>query len=354
MNYYSLKPLKKECEKMKSFPYLRMICGNRTSGKTTALIMESIDIFLHTGKQTLFFYRTKSEIYASHFLYEDVIAIYPEYGIERVTTKKVVQDLVTGVYVLINGEEKLIAFSIYIKKPDRIKKFSPMFRDVELGIFDEFLLEDEKEYIANEVTKIQSLCISIGRGGGKQSRPFLLYLLSNKTNICNPYFVHFGIIGKIQDNTKYIRGENFIVEFSRNESAEKAISENTLVKALAGNDDTYINYAMGAGELLTVSDDIVKKIHGKNRYFATVFIDDVAFGVREFYQDDTYYISKKIDESSNNIYYFNSKKNNILSVRNAGFSEYMYKMYKKSYLSFDSPETRGRFLSVIGKIVFNR
>lgn len=354
MSYYSLEPLKKECEKMKKNPYLRMICGNRTSGKTTALIMESLDIFLNTGKQTLFFYRTKAEISASHFLYEDVLAIYPSYGIERVVTKKVVQDLVTGVYALINGEEKLIAFSVYIKKPDRIKKFSPMFRDVELGIFDEFLVEDEKEYLDNEVTKIQSLCISIGRGGGKQSRPFLLYLLSNKTNICNPYFVNLGIIGRIQDNTRYIRGENFIVEFSRNESAEKAISDNTLVRALAGNDNTYINYAMGEGELLSVNDDIVKKFRGKNRYFATVFIDDFALSVREFYEDDAYYISKKIDESSNNIYYFSRKKTNILSVRDSGFSNYMFKMYKKGYLYFDSPETRGYFLSIIGKAVFNR
>lgn len=352
MSYYSLEPLKRECERMNVFPYLRIICGNRTSGKTTAAIMESLNIFKDRNKQTIFLYRTKAELRASHYLYEDVIELYPDYNIERVETKPLVSELIYGVYAYIDGEAFLIAFSVWIKKPDKIKKFSPMFKDVELGIFDEFLVEDEKEYLENEVLKIQSICISIGRGGGKQSRPFYLYLIANRTNLCNPYFVHFGILEKIQKNTKFIRGNGIIVEFSFNESAQKALSDNALVNALTGNDDTYINYASGAGELYVSGADVIKKLHGKNRYYATFFIDGKGFSVREFYEDDACYISDKIDESCGNVYFFNSKGKNLTNVYNKAFLLYLHKMYKNGILFYNSADTRARVLTIVGRALF--
>ena len=354
MRYYNFENLKKECSKMKKPPYLRIVCGNRTSGKTTASIIESLKLFKEKKKQTVFFYRTKTELRASHFLYQDVIDMYPDFGVDSVETKSLVSDLIYGVYANISGESFLIAFSLWIKKPDRIKKFSPMFRDVELGIFDEFLLEDEREYIEGEVEKLQSICVSIGRGGGKQSRPFYLYLLSNRTNLCNPYFVNFGILNIIQKGTKFIRGENFIVEFSYNDSAKKALSNNELIAGLSGNDKTYINYAIGDDELVVSSEQVIKKFKGRNRYYATIFIDSKAFAVRDFYSDDSYYISKKIDESCTNVYYYNSKAEIITNINNKAFLLNLHKLYKSGVLFFDSAETRGDVIQLIGKALFKR
>ena len=163
MNYYSLDEIKKikdldDCE-----PILRMIIGNRSAGKTTALLIESLNNHKEDGSQVVFLYRTQDEIASSGKMYEDVLDIYPEYG-KVVTNKSVVKGLISAL-ILHDTEDNqsVLGYAVYFSNSDKIKKYSPMFKEVNLIVFDEFVLENNG-YLRNEITKFESVLRSICRG----------------------------------------------------------------------------------------------------------------------------------------------------------------------------------------------
>lgn len=63
-----------------------------------------------------------------------------------------------------------------------------MFKDVNLIVFDEFVLENNG-YLKNEITKFESVLRSICRGKGKQVRDVPVYMLANYVVLLNPYYI---------------------------------------------------------------------------------------------------------------------------------------------------------------------
>ena len=85
-------------------------------------------------------------------------------------------------------------------------------------IFDEFQSETN-HYCDNETKKFISIHTSIARGQGEQVRYVPVYMLSNPVSIINPYYVEMGISGRLKDDTKFLRGDGFVLEQGYIESA---------------------------------------------------------------------------------------------------------------------------------------
>ena len=64
MSYYNLDSIKNVKDLDNEEPILRMIIGNRSAGKTTALLIESLKN-VQNDKQVVFLYRTQDEISSS-------------------------------------------------------------------------------------------------------------------------------------------------------------------------------------------------------------------------------------------------------------------------------------------------
>lgn len=107
-------------------------------------------------------------------------------------------------------------------------------------LFDEFQSENNR-YCSNELTKFISLRTSIARGKGEQTRYLPVIMLSNPVSLLNPYYVSFGISDRLQENTKFLRGNGFVLEQNFNESASQAFLSSSFNQAFSG--EKYVAYA---------------------------------------------------------------------------------------------------------------
>lgn len=232
--YYNLDEIKSVKDLDGCEPILRMIIGNRSAGKTTALLIESLNKHKEDSSQVVFLYRTQDEIASSGKMYEDVFDNYPEMG-KMVTNKTVVKGLISAM-ILHDAEENqsVLGYAVYFNNPDKIKKYSPMFKDVNLIVFDEFVLENNG-YLKNEITKFESVLRSICRGKGKQVREVPVYMLANYVVLLNPYYIFFGMHKRLRDNTRFLRGHGWVAQFTINKSAQKALNESGLSKVFSNS-----------------------------------------------------------------------------------------------------------------------
>ena len=179
-----------------------MTCSNRSAGKTSAFVAASCILLKEYGIQTAWFYRSIGELNSVAAMYSNMLAIYPLLGTE-VKGKSVDKNGNIYRYTL-DGETFGFSFALN-GNMDVVKKMSNEFANVYFFFFDEFALE-KGNYVKNECEKMQSLLITIARGGKSQSRWFKMIMASNNISLLNPYFVFFGIHKRYQKECKMMHG----------------------------------------------------------------------------------------------------------------------------------------------------
>ena len=233
---------------------------------------------------------------------------------------------------LLNGES--FAYAISLSNVDAIKKYSPLFSEVDLCILDEFQKEDGK-YLKNEVQRLESLLISIARGGGQQSRPIKVFLLGNNISMLNPYFIHFDINRRFRQGTKFIRGKGWIAEFNYNESASNALKSNGLYRAF---DSNYMKTSADNVKLFK-EDEFIEKCGGKSKYLFTIKHDGKMWGVREDLNNCKTFVSENYDKNCRNILVFSSGEhasNTVMLGKNSFIMKKLKESYKLGLLRFSN------------------
>ena len=302
-------------------PSIYMITTNRSAGKTTDLLIKSLKLFKHLKRKTILIYRHQYELSSASTIYTSVLQMYPELGKETTTMKQA-----EGLYVEIFLDGESMGYAVSLNNVDAIKKYSGVFSEVDICIMDEFQLENGK-YLKNEVEKLQSLAITIARGGGKQSRPIKIFLLGNDVSMLNPYFIFFDVSRRKKVGTKYIRGHGWIAEFLFNESASNAIKANGIYRAFSNS--AYMEYSTN-GQKLYNEDEFMEKSSGKLKYLFTIKHNNKMWGVREELQSGKVFITEHFDQSSKNILTFSSGEHSTNTVM-LSKSSFISKRIKDSY-----------------------
>jgi hypothetical protein len=301
-------------------PSIYMITTNRCAGKTTHFLLKSIDTFKKQKRKTVLLYRHQYELSSASSIFISALKIYDNEQHELTTISHA-----KGLFYefMLDGES--FAFSLSLSNVDALKKYSPLFSEVDLCIMDEFQKEDGK-YLPNEVQKLESILISIARGGGSQSRPIKVFLLGNNVSMLNPYFVKFDINRRFKDNTKFIRGHGWIAEFTHNESASQAIKENALFRAF---DSDYMRTSADNKKLFK-EDEFIEKCSGKTKYLFTIKHDGKLWGVREELSTGKTFINENFDSTNKNIIVFTSGEHgsNTVMLNRHSFT---VKKLKESY-----------------------
>lgn len=285
-------------------PKLRIICNNRTSGKTTAVSRECIKEAVEKGNEFFIVYRKKYEIANAHHALDSGIALYEkETGLHIETSgKKVDGDIFSIIYF--NGEPK--GYAIPMKSVDEIKKYSNQFSKVTIGFMDEFQLESE-DYVKikatnmSEIEILQSIITSISRGLDKRARDVVFYLIGNNVSNVNPYYHSLGIFKRLRPETKWMRGDGWILDCERSESAAKDLEENELLAAF-GRNTKYMDYNLGRRQLLTNERFIMPKLTGRSRYIATLIYENTSYGVRESLDAGIVHVSESHDPNAKLVY----------------------------------------------------
>ena len=160
-------------------------------------------------------------------------------------------------------------------------------------MFDEFQSETS-HYCPEEVKKFISIHTSVARGNGEQVRYVPVYMLSNPVSLINPYYVELGISDRLKQDTKFLRGDGYVLEQGYNKGAADAQQESGFTRAFARNE--YVAYSAQA---IYLNDRLafIEKVTGKSTYICTLKYNGDYYAVREFPETGIVYCDNHPDLS---------------------------------------------------------
>lgn len=198
-----------------------------------------------------------------------------------------------GAYRKLYLNEKPCGYAMALNSADNIKKNSHQFSDVDSILFDEFQSESGT-YCDGEIKKFISIHTSIARGQGKQVRYVPVYMLSNPVTLLNPYYVEMGISERLRNDTKFLRGDGWVLEQGYNETAQKAQESSGFMKAFSSSE--YVGYS-SQGIYLNDNKTFIERPKGRFRYLATLYYNGKAFSIKEFHDLGIVLCDNSFDDS---------------------------------------------------------
>lgn len=303
-------------------PEIYMCTTNRSGGKTTYFARLCVNRFLDKGEKFCLVYRYNYEVddCADKFFKDIGRLFFPN----MVMTSK---RKANGIYHELFLDEKSCGYAITLNSADQLKKYSHLFSDVERMMFDEFQSESNR-YCNDEIKKFISIHTSIARGNHEQVRYVPVYMISNPVSIINPYYVELGISNRLTSETKFLKGDGFVLEQGFVESASNAQKESAFNRAFA--DNTYVAYS---AECLYLNDNLafIEKPEGNSRYIATIRYNGSDYAIREFkelgylycdnHADITYPTRISVTTEDHNINYVMLKNNDMFITQLRWFFE---------------------------------
>lgn len=304
-------------------PEIYICTTNRTGGKTTYFGRLCVNKFLEKAEKFCLIYRYNYELdnVAEKFFKDINKLFFPNYVMH---SERKANGIFHELFISKMNEKDSAAIScgyaISLNSADQIKKYSHFFSDVSRMIFDEFQSETN-HYCPDEIRKLLSVHTSIARGNGEQIRYVPVFMLSNPVSIINPYYVELGISERLKNNTKFLRGDGFVLEQGFVESASQAQKESGFNKAFSSN--KYVAYA-AENVYLNDNQSFIEKLTGQSKYLATIKYNNTEFAIREFIEpgviycddrpDSTYRYKLSVTTADHDINYVMLKRNEMFII----------------------------------------
>ena len=267
-------------------PEIYMVTTNRTGGKTTYFNRLCVNAFLNGKGKFITLYRYNYELdgCAEKFFKNINQLFFPE----KVMTSK---RMASGAYHELFLDDLSCGYALALNQSDIIKKYSHLFSDANRMVFDEFQSENN-HYCSNEVSKFISVHTSVARGNGEQYRRVPVYMLSNPVTLLNPYYTELGVSKRLQKETKFLKGDGWILEQGFVESASEAQKAGAFNRAFAGN--AYVAYS---AENVYLNDNyaFIDQPNGDGVYLATIKYNNKEYGIREYSRLGIIYCTDKPD-----------------------------------------------------------
>lgn len=269
-------------------PEIYLCTTNRTGGKTTYFGRLCVNRFFDKKEKFCLVYRYNYELDdCAEKFYKDISGLF--FKGTHMTSKR----RAAGIFHELFIDDVSCGYAVSLNSADQLKKYSHLFSDVKRMMFDEFQSETN-HYCADEIRKFVSVHTSIARGQGEQIRYVPVYMCANPVSIINPYYVEMGISNRLKDDTKFLRGDGFVLEQGFVESASIAQKESGFNRAFAKND--YVAYS---SECVYLNDNkaFVEKPVGVGRYLATLRYKGTDYAIREYAESGVIYCDDRPDTS---------------------------------------------------------
>lgn len=328
-------------------PMFYLITSNRTDGKTTFFNRLVMNKFLQNGEKfcLLMRYSYMLDDIADKFFKDIGTLFFNEY---ICTSEKRSKGLYHNIYIAKKEtpDDKIhCGYGLAINNGTAIKSFSHMFSDVNRIVFDEFQAEFDG-YCDHEIEKFKSIYTSIARGQGKQTRDVKVYMLSNTYTVVNPYFMEMGIAERLNSETKFLKGDGFVLEVHYNENASQNLKESAISRVF--KEDNYTQY-MSEGVYSLDNTAFIEKMSGDNVYLCTIVRNGKKYGIRE-YRNGYIYVSNKIDNKCRNVFSCDlgsHGENYILIQRNMLFLKKWREVFQHGGVRFQNLESKNAFINIM-------
>lgn len=328
----------------KETPEIFICSGNRSAGKTVWFNRYAVNKFIKRGEKFCLLYRYGYELddCANKFFSEIQKLFFSEW---TMTSKKKARGLYAELFLEKGETVYPCGYAIAINASDNIKKYSHMLADSTMILFDEFMSESNK-YCPNEIDKFISIHVSLARGGGKQSKYLPVYLIGNLVTLLNPYYTALNVSSRLQYNTKFLRGNGWVLECCLNTSASQAQQNSAFNKAF--NNNQYIKYSR---ELIYLNDNntFVDKINGVTRYLFTLNYNGKKYSVKQA-QNNLMYASKSYDQSYPISYCVSADdmdKNSMIMDKNGLYCSSLRKMFCTGAFRFENLECKEAIMKLL-------
>lgn len=252
-------------------PEIYMVCSNRSDGKTTWFNRHVVKKYLDgLGKfMTIFRFEGEMDNLDKAFFGEISRLFFPgrEFGSEK---------FMKGAFHELYIDGECCGYAAALNTADKLRRYSHLFADTERMIMDEFQSESGR-YCQNEVSKFISLHTTVARGGGKQVRYVPVYMCSNAVSMLNPYYRALKISARLNNQTKFLRGEGWVLQQRYNEDVSKLQQESQFNRAF--RDSSYVAYA---SQNVYLNDQLafIEKITEEMVYLATIVYNKKRYGLR--------------------------------------------------------------------------
>lgn len=278
-------------------PEIYIVDGNRTGGKTTFFGRLLVRKFLKNGEKFILLYRYKYEIsdVADKFFRDIQSLFFPEYVMgQKMIAKGNFAELRLGEAEEVDIDKMPVCgYAVSLNSAEMVKKYSHFFNECSSILFDEFQSETNT-YLPDELTKFISIHMSVARGHGEQARYVPVYMLGNHASLINPYYTAWGVSTRLHYNTKFLRGNGFVLEKNHNANATEAQKKSAFNKAFANH--RYISYA-SENVYLNDSTAFIEKPSGKCKYVCTFKVDGVEYSIKEYEDLGVIYCDDRVDQS---------------------------------------------------------
>lgn len=297
-------------------PEIFICTSNRSAGKTTYFSRLCVNRFKKQKEKFALLYRFNYELdnCADKFFKDISTLFFPGDNMQSKRRR-------SGIFHELFLNDEPCGYAISINSSDQLKKYSHLFSDVQRIMFDEFQSESS-HYCSDEVTKFISIHTTIARGQGKQSRYVPVYMVANPVSLLNPYYVHLDISNRLQANTKFLKGDGFVLEQGFNESASQAQAQSAFNRAFSNN--AYMAYSQ-QNVYLNDNKAFVEKLEGNNSYVLTLKYRGEDYAIREYPEqgflycdnsaDNSYPVKITVTTDDHNINYVMLRKNDMIIAR---------------------------------------
>ena len=269
-------------------PEIYLCTTNRTGGKTVYFSRLLVNRVLDKREKFAILYRFNYELdNCAEKFFKDIGSLFFK---EHIMTSK---RLASGIFHELYLDDECCGYAISLNSADQLKKYSHFFSDVKRIMFDEFQSETN-HYCADEIRKFISIHTSIARGQGEQVRYVPVYMISNPVSIINPYYVELGISSRLRADTKFLKGDGFVLEQGFVETASLAQKESGFNKAFKGNE--YIAYST---ENVYLNDNLsfIERPKGNGRYVCTIKYENRQYALREYINLGIIYCDDSVDNT---------------------------------------------------------
>lgn len=272
-------------------PEIYLCTTNRTGGKTTYFARLCVNRFYDKGEKFCLIYRYNYELDdCAEKFFKDISTLF--FNGANMTSKR----RASGIFHELLLDDKSCGYAVSLNSADQLKKYSHLFSDVKRMFFDEFQSETN-HYCNDEVKKFLSVHTSVARGQGEQTRYVPVIMCGNPVSIINPYYVEMGISERLRDDTKFLKGDGFVLEQGFIQSASEALKNSGVNKAFSKN--SYVAYS---SECVYLNDNkaFIEKPTGTTRYLATLRYKGTEYGIKEYAESGVIYCDDKSDSSFKN------------------------------------------------------
>lgn len=322
-------------------PELYMTTTNRTAGKTTYYSRLLVKRFIEKNEKFMLVYRYNYELSdVANKFFKDIRGLFfPDYLMETKTMAK-------GKYLELFLNEQPCGYAVTLNDSEQLKKYSHLFSDTASMFMDEFQSETNK-YCSEEITKFLSLHTTVARGAGKQYRYVPVYMCANTVSIINPYYTALGISSRLKKDTKYLKGDGFVLEQGYNKGAAEAQQESGIMRAFASA--KYVAYA-SQNVYLNDNEAFIDTPKGRSIYTMTLKYEGKDYAVREFTHEGLIYVNDKPDYSFPLKVVVTTEDHNINYVmlqRNAVVLSALRNLFEKGCFRFKDLECKNAALCAL-------